>query len=98
MASVEASKISSQDKATLACSYAMMILHDEGLGVTAEKVQKLITASGIEIEGYWAKIFAANMDGVDLSDLMLGGGPAGGAGGDGGAGNNLPHNIYPYPT
>ena len=89
MSSVEVSKISSQDKATLACSYAMMILHDEGLGVTAEKMQKLIVASGIEIEGYWTKIFAANMDGVDLSDLMMGGGPAGGAGGEAGASNSF---------
>jgi len=38
MSNVPVSEISQADKAFLACSYAMMILHDEKLPKTAEKM------------------------------------------------------------
>ena len=38
MSTVEVSKIGDKDKAYLACSYAIMILHDEDLEITSDKL------------------------------------------------------------
>ena len=72
MSTVPANKVAEKDKAFLACSYAMMILHDEGLEISAEKIQKLITSSGIKIQDYYSKFFSTNMAGVNLASLMKG--------------------------
>merc|ERR1711934_1179866 len=46
MASVEASKLSKAEHDELCCSYAALMLHDDGLEITAEKLNKVIKASG----------------------------------------------------
>jgi len=61
MSTVPSDQVPEKDLAFLACSYAMMILHDEGLEMNAEKIQKLITSSGIKIQDYYSKFFATNM-------------------------------------
>ncbi|KXS19121.1 hypothetical protein M427DRAFT_469276 [Gonapodya prolifera JEL478] len=50
-----------------ACAYAALILVDEGLPVTADKIIKLVEAAGIEMEGIWAKLFAKALEGRDLA-------------------------------
>jgi large subunit ribosomal protein LP1 len=45
--------------AELACSYAALILADDGIEVSADKIQTLITAAKVqEVEPIWASIFA----------------------------------------
>ena len=44
------------DSAKLACTYAALILHDEGVEVDAEKIAKLTSAAGIEMEPYWPSL------------------------------------------
>ena len=72
MSNIPTDQISEKDKAILACSYALLILHDDKVDVTSEKIQKLLTKSNIKIEGYWAKLFAENMAGMNIDDLMMG--------------------------
>ena len=36
----------------LACTYAALILHDDGQEVTADKISEVVKASGLEIEPY----------------------------------------------
>merc|ERR1711907_231434 len=50
----------------LGCTYAALILHDDGLEVNEENIKKLITAAKVECDSYWpglfAKYLAGNMD------------------------------------
>mmetsp|Transcript_139722 Transcript_139722/g.197869 ORF Transcript_139722/g.197869 Transcript_139722/m.197869 type:complete len:123 (+) Transcript_139722:55-423(+) len=59
-----------------ACTLSALILHDEGLDITAEKINKLVAASGNKIDPYWAPLFAKAVAGRNIGDLLAGGGPA----------------------
>ena len=50
---------------------------DEGLEMNAEKIQKLITSSGIKIQDYYSKFFSTNMANSNISLLLRGGGGGG---------------------
>ena len=81
----------------LACTYAALILHDDGQEVTADKISEVVKASGLELEPYWAGLFAKFLEQKSVGDLIsnvgaggggggaAAGGAAGGAGGDAGA-------------
>ena len=85
MASVEVSKLSSQEVAELACTYAALILHDDEQDITGthptnsgDKIGKLIQASGVKVEPYWPKVFAKALEGKDISSFFNFGGSAAG--------------------
>ncbi|KAH8422855.1 60s acidic ribosomal protein P2 [Aspergillus melleus] len=64
--------------AELACSYAALILADDGVEVTADKLQTLIGAAKVpEIEPIWTSIFAKALEGKDIKDLLTNIGSAG---------------------
>ena len=72
----------------LACVYAALILNDDGIEISADKLNKLLTAAGVKLESYWVDLFAEYFKNHDISELVkgtaLGGagpaaGPAGGA-------------------
>ena len=63
----------------LACTYASLILHDEGLDVTAEKIQTLATAAGLEVEAFYPTLFASFLATKPLGGLLSNVGGAGGA-------------------
>ncbi|KAA8644807.1 hypothetical protein EYZ11_009329 [Aspergillus tanneri] len=64
--------------AELACSYAALILADDGVEVTADKIQTLLDAAKVqEIEPIWSSIFAKALEGKDIKDLLTNIGSAG---------------------
>jgi len=66
--------------AELASSYAALILADEGLEITADKLQALISAAKVpEIEPIWTSLFAKALEGKDVKDLLLNVGSGGAA-------------------
>ncbi|OOF97022.1 hypothetical protein ASPCADRAFT_205818 [Aspergillus carbonarius ITEM 5010] len=66
--------------AELACSYAALILADDGLEVSAEKIQTLLSAAKVaEVEPIWTSIFAKALEGKDIKDLLTNVGSAGSA-------------------
>merc|ERR1711990_470380 len=81
MASVETSKLSKADHDELCCSYAALMLHDDGLEITAEKLSAVIKASGNEVEPYWPMLFAKALKGADVGSLLSNIGSAAPAGG-----------------
>ncbi len=56
--------------AELACTYAALILHEEGIEITAEKINSLVSAANVGIEPIWSQLFAKAIKGVDLTSLV----------------------------
>ncbi|KAM0261835.1 hypothetical protein ACHAQJ_002038 [Trichoderma viride] len=65
--------------AELASSYAALILADDGVEITADKLQTLISAAKVEVEPIWTSIFAKALEGKDIKDLLVNVGSGGGA-------------------
>ncbi|CAN6861151.1 unnamed protein product [Brassica oleracea] len=65
----------------LACSYAVMILEDEGISITSDKIATLVKAAGVEIESYWPMLFAKMAEKRNVTDLIMTVGAGGGGGG-----------------
>jgi len=64
--------------AELACSYAALILADEGLEVSADKIQTILSAAKVQdVEPIWATIFSKALEGKDIKDLLTNVGSAG---------------------
>merc|ERR1712222_7013 len=81
MAAVPVDKLSKTEKDELCVSYAALMLHDDGLEINAEKLTKIIKASGNEVEPYWPMLFAKALKGQDVGELLSNIGNAGGGGG-----------------
>lgn len=62
----------------LCCVYAGLLLHDDKSEITADKLNKVITASGNSVESYYPEFFAKYFKSVDLDKLIqsVGSGPA----------------------
>ena len=69
----------------LACTYAALILHDDGQEVTADKISAVVSASGLQLEPYWSGLFAKFLEQKSVGDLISNVGAGGGGGGGGGA-------------
>ncbi|GAM87294.1 hypothetical protein ANO11243_053160 [Dothideomycetidae sp. 11243] len=64
----------------LAASYAALILADDGVEITADKLQTLISAAKVpDVEPIWTTLFAKALEGKDVKDLLLNVGSGGGA-------------------
>ena len=68
------------------CTYAALLLSDAELEITGENIQKLVEASGNEVEAYWPGLFVGLLKKVDVAELIAnstkpGSGGGGGAGG-----------------
>ncbi|KAK2976441.1 LOW QUALITY PROTEIN: hypothetical protein RJ640_015564 [Escallonia rubra] len=59
----------------LACTYACLALHDDGIPVTAEKITTMLKVANVTVESYWPMLFAKLVQ--DIDDLILNAGLAG---------------------
>ena len=80
MADVPASQLSKEQMDELLCTYAALILHDEGTEIEEDKMNKLITAAGCSVEAYWPMLMAKMVKNVGIDDLIKMGGGGGGGG------------------
>ncbi|GER32203.1 60S acidic ribosomal protein P1 [Striga asiatica] len=62
----------------LACTYAALILHDDGIAVTAEKIATLVKAANLTVESYWPSLFAKLCEKKNIEDLIVNVGAGGG--------------------
>ena len=76
MAHVEVSALNKQQKDELVCTYAALMLHDGDLEISEEKLKKVITASGNNVEGYWPGLFAKALQGRNIADMLMNAGSA----------------------
>ncbi|KAK2442123.1 60S acidic ribosomal protein family [Trifolium repens] len=63
----------------LGCIYATLILHDDGIAITGEKISTLLKAANVTVESYWPSLFAKLAQSRNVDDLVLNSGAAGGA-------------------
>ncbi|KAK3120877.1 hypothetical protein QOZ80_8BG0643000 [Eleusine coracana subsp. coracana] len=63
----------------VACTYAALILHDDGIPITAEKIATIVKAANIKVESYWPALFAKLLEKRSVDDLILSVGSGGGA-------------------
>jgi len=63
----------------LATTYAALILADDGLEITADKIVALTSAADVEIEAIWATLLAKALEGKNVKDLLSNVGSGGGA-------------------
>nr|CAA68557.1 unnamed protein product [Drosophila melanogaster] len=72
-------------KAELASVYASLILVDDDVAVTGEKINTILKAANVEVEPYWPGLFAKALEAINVKDLItnigsgVGAAPAGGA-------------------
>ncbi|THU63784.1 hypothetical protein C4D60_Mb01t19490 [Musa balbisiana] len=66
----------------LACTYAALILHDDGIPITvlslSEKILTVVKAANLTIDSYWAPLFAKLLEKRSVDDLILSVGSGGG--------------------
>jgi len=72
--------------AELAVSYAALILADDSVDITADKLQTILKAANVQdVEPIWTSLFAKALEGKDVKDLLLNVGSGGAAAPAGGA-------------
>ncbi|KAJ0094747.1 hypothetical protein Patl1_15311 [Pistacia atlantica] len=76
---IEDKKESVVSVSELGCSYACMILIDDGIPITVEKIVQLVKAANVEVESYWPPLFASLAGKQNLNDIILNVVYAGGA-------------------
>ncbi|TDL27683.1 hypothetical protein BD410DRAFT_893892 [Rickenella mellea] len=63
----------------LATSYAALILADDGIEITSDKIIALTTAANVEVEPIWASLLAKALEGKNVKELLSNVGAGGGA-------------------
>merc|ERR1712195_106380 len=72
-------KLDDGTRSQMACTFAALILHDDGTEVNAASLKKVIDASGIKVASYWPMLFAQGLGGKDIGSFLSvssGSGPA----------------------
>ncbi|XP_058108896.1 large ribosomal subunit protein P1-like [Magnolia sinica] len=62
-----------------ACNYACLLLHDDGISITADKISAIVSAAGIEVESYLPGLFTNLVQKRSIDDLISNVGSGGGA-------------------
>merc|ERR1712071_339975 len=63
----------------LACVYAALVLLDDDVAITAEKISTILKAADVKVEPYWPGLFANALEGVDAKALISNVGAGAGA-------------------
>ncbi len=50
--------------------YAALILHDEKIAITSDKLNSLAKAAGVNVQAYWPVLFAKFLEGKNVSEML----------------------------
>ncbi|CAG5126881.1 unnamed protein product, partial [Candidula unifasciata] len=54
----------------LACLYTALILADDQVAITGEKISTLLKAAAVSVEPNWPGLFAKALNGLNVRDLI----------------------------
>ncbi|XP_038646756.1 60S acidic ribosomal protein P1-like [Scyliorhinus canicula] len=54
----------------LACNYSVLILHDDEVTVTEDKLNAQIKTAGVTIEPFWPILFAKALANIDVNSFI----------------------------
>merc|ERR1739848_257427 len=54
----------------LACTYAALILTDDEVHITGEKIASILKAANVDVEPIWPSLFAKALTGIDVRSLI----------------------------
>merc|ERR1712115_407031 len=74
----------------LACTYAALILQDEGSDITADNINSLIKAAGVSVEPFWPGLFEKALASTNVAELITNIGSGMGSGAAPAAGDAAP--------
>lgn len=57
----------------MACVYAALVLQDDEVPITGEKIATILKAAGVQVEPFWPGLFAKALEGCDVKVRVLGG-------------------------
>ncbi|KAE9598058.1 hypothetical protein Lal_00003961 [Lupinus albus] len=60
-----------------ASTYAALILHDEQIPITADKISALLKSANVKVESYWPTLFAKLAEKRSIGELLASAGGAG---------------------
>merc|ERR1711862_629111 len=63
----------------LACCYAALLLADDDVPVTAEKIATILKTAKVDVEPFWPGLFAKCLESTNIKDLITNIGAGGGA-------------------
>jgi len=55
----------------LAVTYAALILHDDNVAITSDKINTILKAAGLNVPPFWANLYASVLGKVKIDDLIL---------------------------
>ncbi len=64
------SQFSKEQQDELLCTYAALILHDDGKDIDPDSMNKMIQASGNSVESYWPMLMAKMCNNVGVEKLL----------------------------
>merc|ERR1712244_94598 len=59
-------RISEKMSAELACTYAALILNDDDVEITGDKITAILKAANVDFEPFWPSLFAGALKDVDV--------------------------------
>jgi large subunit ribosomal protein LP1 len=59
-----------RSKAGLACVYSALILADDDVAITGEKIQTILRAASIDVKPYWPGLLAKALGSINVKDLI----------------------------
>jgi large subunit ribosomal protein LP1 len=62
--------VSKAEHDELCCVYAALLLADENLEITAEKINKIVAVSGNQVDGYYPEFFERFLKTVNINTLL----------------------------
>lgn len=68
-----------QTRDQMACVFATLLLHDDGLELSEQNVKNVLSAAGLKVAPYWPTLFLKALQGRDLNSLLTVGGGSGAA-------------------
>ena len=56
----------------LACVYAALILNDDKLDISSDKIKSILNSANVKVESYWIELFVQYFNNHDISELIKG--------------------------